>query len=184
MPGRRIYSIVFQIDTNRINSRGGEENMNILGRWHENGVIHLEMSEPSLGEILRENNLARKKKAAGYIYSMTLAETDEEQKALQRIEEILFPGGAKDRNQKNDVDIVFNARKYHRILVTNDGGSKSQPGGILGNAEQLGTGLGVKVVTDADAVEMVRREIHKRDDYARYVAEKYGDPLPDWVGKD
>jgi hypothetical protein len=184
MPPRRIHRIVFQIDTNRINSRGGEKNMNILERWYENEVIHLEMSEPALGEVLRESNAARKGKAANYVYSLTLAETDEEKKALRRIEEILFPNGAQDQNQKNDVAIVFNAKKYSRTLVTNDGGSKSQRGGILGNAEQLRKELGVRVITDATAVEIVHEEIRRRDELARRVSEKYGVPLPDWVGKD
>ena len=45
----------------------------------------------------------------------------------------MFPNGAKDDNELNDVRIVCEAKKYEAILVTGDGGSKAQPGGILGN---------------------------------------------------
>lgn len=183
MPDRYVHKM-FQIDTNRINARGGLENMNLLEQWHNDGVIKLEMSEPSLGEAFQGNSVARRNKAASYIYSITYADTPEEQETLRRIEQILFPEGANGQNQKNDVEVVFNARKYHRILVTNDGGSKTQPGGILGNVDQLRKELGVSVVTDAQAVEIARKAIEKRDQKARYVSEKRAVPLPDWVGKD
>ena len=183
MPDRYVY-VMFHIDTNRINARGGLENMNRLERWHQSKVIRLEMSEPSLGEAFRGNSVVRKNKAASYIYSITYADTPEEREMIKKIEQILFPRGAKDQNQKNDVEVVFSARKYQRILVTNDGGSKSQPGGILGNAGRLQKELGVSVCTDAQAVEVVRKAIQKRDEMARHVSVKRGVPLPDWVGKD
>lgn len=183
MPDRYVHKM-FQIDTNRINARGGLDNMNKLEKWHNDGVIKIEMSEPSLEEAFQGNNVERRNKAAGYIYSITYADTAEEQRVLRSIEQILFPEGAKDQNQKNDVEIVFNAREYRRILVTNDGGSKAQPGGILGNAELLRNKLDVSVVTDAQAVEIVRKAIEKRDQKARYVSEKRSVPLPEWVGKD
>jgi len=183
MPDRYLHKM-FQIDTNRINARGGLENMNQLEQWHENGVINIQMAEPSLGEAFQGNNKARRAKAAGYIYSITYADTPEERAALSSIEQILFPNGATEQNQKNDVEIVFNARKYGRILVTNDGGSKTQPGGILGNADRLRDTMDVSVISDAQAVEIVRRAIEKRDQMARYVSEKRNVPLPEWVGKD
>ena len=37
----------------------------------------------------------------------------------------------------NDIEIVFNAAKYEGILVTADGGSRRQLGGILGNRAAL-----------------------------------------------
>ena len=183
MPNRYVHKM-FQIDTNRINARGGLEHMNQLEEWHENGVIHIQMAEPSLGEAFKGNNKARKAKAASYLYSITYADTREEQVVLSNIEQILFPNGATDQNQRNDVEIVFNAQKYSRILVTNDGGSKTQPGGILGNAARLRDAVGVSIITDSQAVEIVRRAIEKRDKMARYVSENRNVPLPEWVGKD
>ncbi len=183
MPERYIYK-AFHIDTNRINARHSLENMNILEKWRNDGVIRIEMSDPSMREAFSGNNKARKNKAADHIFSQTYAETPDEKKKLSIIEQILFPGGAKDQNQRNDVEIVFNASKYHCILITNDGGSKKQPGGILGNAKQLKAEIDVTVVTDDQAVDMVRKGIEKRDSMARYIAKNRGIELPDWVGKD
>ncbi len=79
--------------------------------------------------------------------------------------------------------MVFNAYKYERILITDDGGSRRQSGGILGNRERLRS-LGIQVMRDNEAVELVKHRIIERDEFARRIASKTGEPLPDWVGKD
>ena len=99
------------------------------------------------------------------------------------IERAVFPGGAASQSQRNDVDIVFNALKYGATLITNDGGSKRQPGGILGNRDRLAD-LGVRVMTPPEAVRLVRQRIAERDERARRSAERDGKRLPEWVGKD
>ena len=38
---------MFHIDTNRINSKQELEAMNKLEKWHENGVINIDMLEPA-----------------------------------------------------------------------------------------------------------------------------------------
>ncbi len=179
----RSLSRMFQIDTNRINSRGRLENMNRLEKWHEDGVILIEMSEVAQKECIADRDRKRAEKTFGYIFSETLADTTEEQELLTRIERILFPEAVKIQNEKNDVEIVFNAKKYGSILVTADGGSKSQPGGILGHKEQL-AGLGIQVMSDEEAVQLVRSLIARRDRLATRMHERFGVPLPDWVGKD
>ncbi len=179
----RFLSRMLQIDTNRINSRGNIENMNRLEKWREDGVILVEMSEVAQKECLADRDPKRAEKTFGYIFSETLAETTEEQELLTRIERILFPEGAKTQNEKNDVEIVFNAKKYVSILVTADGGSKSQPGGILGHKEEL-AGLGIQVMNDEEAVQLVRGLIADRDRLAARKHERFGVPLPDWVGRD
>ena len=179
----RFLSRMFQIDTNRINSRGHLENMNTLEKWRKDGVILMEMSEVAQKECVVDRNPKRVEKTLGYIFSETLAETTEEQELLTRIERILFPEGAKTQNERNDVEIVFNAKKYGSILVTADGGSKSQPGGILGHKEEL-AGLGIQVMSDEEAVQHVRGFIAARDRQATWKHERFGMPLPDWVGKD
>jgi hypothetical protein len=65
-------------------------------------------------------------------------------------------------NEANDVEIAFNANKYGAILVTADGGSRRQPGGILGNRVALAR-LGVQVMSDGEAVALVREKIQERD---------------------
>jgi hypothetical protein len=102
---------------------------------------------------------------------------------LRKIKEVLFPNGIKSINEKNDVEIVFNAWKYDRILVTDDGGSKKQPGGILGSRDKLAA-LGIKILRDYEAVELVKEKIIRRDQSALKVASYKKEPIPQWVGKD
>lgn len=93
-------------------------------------------------------------------------------------------GRCKNANQRNDVELVFTARKYHAILVTRDGGSKSQPGGILGNRNRLLRDFQVQAVTPEEAVIRIRTLIARRDERLRRLAHRVGAPQPDWVGKD
>lgn len=183
MPSRFTYKM-FHLDTNRINAKQHLENMNILEKWHENGVIELALSEVSFDESFAGNNAARKKKASDYNYSLTYAETPEEKKLISRIEGIIFPEGVKDQNQENDVTIIFNASKYNRILITNDGDSKKQPGGILGNAKTLKKEIDVNIITDEEAIYIVKKAIEDRDKRAIYISKNRGEELPEWVGKD
>jgi hypothetical protein len=183
MPDRELI-LCFHIDTNRLNSRGKLPNITELEGWHDRGLITVILSEPVLRESTAGNDALRSEKAASYVYSSTLADTDDERHRLKLIESVLFPDGAKTQNQLNDVEIVFNAFKYGRILVTNDGGSKRQPGGMLGNAALLWELLRVRIVTDAEAVAMTREKIRERDQRARYSSRITGEPLPEWVGKD
>jgi len=181
---RRYVGLRFQIDTNRINARQGLPSMNQLEIWARNGVIELEISERALQEAMIGNNTERTAKAIDHIFSMTYADTNNEQNRLRNIQQILFPGGVKDRNQKNDVEIVFNAGKYCYTLITNDGGSKSQPGGILGNAYNLKKQLDIDVVSDSEAVNLVQRRIRDRDALCRRISKEYSQPLPEWIGAD
>lgn len=71
------------------------------------------------------------------------------------IEKAIFPEGAKTPNQKNDVDVVFNALKYCGILITRDGASRRQRGGILGAANQLAP-HGLRIMTPEEAVDFLR----------------------------
>ena len=183
MPQRYI-GFRFQIDTNRINSRGNLKEMNQLKEWEKNGVIELHISEPAYHEASFGNDTKRLKAARDHIISYTFAETPDEHTKIKRIENILFPNGAKNKNEENDVEIVFNASKYGYTLVTNDGDSKSQPNGILGNAETLMRELDIKVMRDVEAVEIVRREITNRDEICKQIANKCNKPIPEWVGND
>lgn len=173
----------FHIDTNRINAKSCLKYMNILEHWHENDVIYMEMSEIAQNEAANRGSPLRSEKAYSYIATETLAGTPDEFRMLRQIIEVLFPNGIKSTNEKNDVEIVFNAWKYGRILVTDDGGSKKQPGGILGSHGKLAA-LGIKVLRDYEAVELVKEKIIQRDQSALKVASYKKDPIPQWVGKD
>ena len=182
-PERDTY-LRFQIDSNRINARQNLHNMNLLEKWHNAGVIRLDMSEPSRNEALSGNDKNREEKTEQYGYSQTLIGTPNEVKIIKLIENILFPMGVVNENQKNDVEIIFNAKKYGRILITNDGGSQSQPGGMLGNRDKIKVMLGVEILSDKEAVDRVRKRIFKRDDLAKKIAKEQEIKLPEWVGKD
>jgi hypothetical protein len=180
-PQRKLFGIQILIDTNCVNSRQAIPELNILEEWAASDLIDILTSEVAQKEMLAGRDALRHEKAFSLMFSMSLANTDQEKKNIARIEQILFPGGATTQAQKNDVEIVFNAGKYCAILVTNDGGSKSQPGGILGNADSL-RHLGITVMSPREAVEHIRRELKARDKTARRWAEVMQQPLPDWVG--
>ncbi len=180
---RCLDRMTFHIDTNRINAGGKLENMNKLEKWENDEVITIYMSETAHSEARAGGNQQRSKKATAHIFSISSITTSDERNMFHKIERMLFPDGGKTENQKNDVDIVFNASKYNCILITSDGGSKRQPGGILGNRKKLGA-LGIRVLTDEEAVELVESEIKKRDEIYRNIASHTGQKLPWWVGKD
>lgn len=182
MPSRSVCRS-FQLDTNRINSRGELKYMNQLELWNEDGVILLEMSEVSHREAKAGGSIRRARKALRYVYSMTFARTEPEQNKWREIEAALFVRGALSENQENDVEIVFNAWKYGRILITDDGSSKNQPAGIVGNRGKL-RDLGVEVMRDYEAVSLVKELIVVRDQSARKIAKMTGLNVPSWVGKD
>jgi hypothetical protein len=172
----------FQIDANRINGSGRLEFMNQLEKWHRERIIQIQMAETAQGEAAC-GSTRRARKAYRYVFTRTASRTPREAALLRQIEAILFPGGASTQGERNDVDIVFNAKKYGCVLVTNDGASRSQPGGILGNRQRL-EALGVQILTDEEAVACVHELILRRDERERGRALATGEPLPDWVGRD
>ena len=117
----RELSVIFHIDTNRINSRGTLANMNKLEHWADQGLILLCMSKVAHEEARAGGDQVRASKALASVFSETMADTPDERNRLAAIEAILFPSGAQTQNQRNDVEIAFNAGKYGAFLVTADG---------------------------------------------------------------
>jgi hypothetical protein len=163
--------------------------MSKLEKWHRHGVISIQMPqdahrEAMRGKIDKPNTKERIKKAKGYIYSIVPDEMQTQYQHIRdKIERTLFPSGANTSKEQNDVRNVFNAAYYMAILVTNDGDSKRQPNGILGNRDKLAK-IGIQVMRDSEAVELVKEKIKRRDERARKVASTTGEPLPEWVGTD
>jgi hypothetical protein len=157
--------------------------MNQLEKWFDNGVILMQMSHVAVEEAAAGANVARTQKARSHIQTLTMSLNEEERVLLREIENILLPSGATSLNEANDVEIVFNAKKYEAILVTADGGSRRQPGGILGNRDALAR-VGITVMTDAEAVALVRGKITARDERLRMRARHTGSQPPAWIGKD
>lgn len=181
MQRRRLYIPVLHIDTNLINARQKLPAVNQLEQWYEQGVILINMSSTAYAEAQADGDALRIRKANQQIFTATepVAECDA---VYQRVERALFPAGAQDENQKNDVRIVAEAAKYGAILVTGDGGSRSQPGGILGNRDKL-RDL-VTVLSPDEAVDLVRGKIRERDEFNSRVSREFGGDLPPWTGQD
>jgi len=181
MERRLLYIPVLHIDTNLINARQKLPAVNQLERWFEDGVILINMSGTAHAEAQADGNVQRARKANQQIFTATdpVAEDDP---AYRRVEAALFPTGAQDENQKNDVRIIAEAAKYVAILVTGDGASRSQPGGILGNRHKF---RNVPTILSPDeAVDFVRSKIRERDDFNARVAREFGGDLPPWTGQD
>jgi hypothetical protein len=181
-PRRLLFIPLLHIDTNRINARGKLAAMNQIERWKEDGVVLINMSGVSFKEAQAGNNPSRSRKAYQQIFTITDTSIDKNDARYKTIGSTLFPYGVKNANEENDVKIVYEAAYYCAILITNDGGSRTQPGGILGHRDELRSL--VQIMTDDEAVGFIKTKILERDNRARHDATESGAPLPDWVGKD
>jgi hypothetical protein len=157
--------------------------MNRLEAWAESEIIDLLTAETAQKEMATGGFGQRTTKAYTFITTLTALSTQDEKNQLNNIKAILDPSDSKTKSQVNDIDIVFNAWKYHLPLITNDGDSKTQPKGILGSRAQLER-VGIKVLRPEEAVTIVEAALERRDNLAHQWAEYYGKPVPDWVGKD
>lgn len=176
-----LYIPVLHIDTNLINARQKSAAVNQLERWYDDEVILINMSATAHGEAQADGNAMRTRKANQNIFTATppVAPSDP---FFKKVESALFPEDARDENQLNDVRIVCEAAKYAAILVTSDGGSKTQPGGILGNRHKLNNI--VKILSPDEAVDFVRQKIQERDEFNVRVAKESGGEPPPWTGHD
>lgn len=148
----------FHLDSNRVNTRGRLSAVSELEEWAAHGAIYLGVSEPIYRELSsgRPDGL-RAQKIALQIVDYPVVSSDRSRSELKKIEECVFPGGAKDENESNDVLALFAAMKHMMTFVTEDGvGGK--PRGILTARKGLAD-LGVLVMTDTEAVEWVRNRM-------------------------
>ena len=155
--------------------------VNQLESWRNNGVILLSLSSTARREAKADGDALRSRKADEHMFTLT-DPCDSADDLYARIEAALFERGAQDENQRNDVRIVCEAAKYQAILVTNDGDSRSQPGGILGNRHKFRDFVDAKSADEA--VAYVRLKIGERDAWNLRVHRELGEALPDWTGSD
>jgi len=176
-----LYMPVLHIDTNLINARQKLPAVNQLEKWSKDEVILINMSSTAHGEAQADGNAMRTRKANRHIFTATPA-LGPSDPLYQKVEAALFPNGARDENQRNDVRIVSEAAKCQAILVTGDGGSRKQPGGILGNRHKL-KGV-VQILSPDEAVDCVRQKIRERDEFNVRFVKEFGGQLPHWTGHD
>lgn len=178
---RLLYIPIIHIDTNLINARQKLTSVNQLELWNEAGVILINMSSTAYSEAQSGNDFQRTKKANQQIFTLTPT-TPETDDLFHEVEKALFPKGAINENQLNDVRIVCEAIKYNAILVTGDGASQSQPGGILGGRAKLREKL--KILSPDEAVNYVRIKIQERDELNERIAKEINCKLPHWTRLD
>jgi hypothetical protein len=177
----RSLNILFHVDTNLINARQKLAAVNQLEKWRDDEVILINMSSTAHVEAQADGNAIRTRKANQFIFTAT-APMDSADELFKKVEDAFFPNGASNENQRNDVRIGCEAVNYGAILVTGDGGSKSQPGGILGNRHKL-KGV-VTVFSPEEAVNFVREKIRERDKFNLEFVRKFGGTIPEWTGLD
>ena len=183
MERRLLYIPVLHIDTNLINARQKLAAVNQLEKWYDDEVILINMSATAHREAQADGNAMRTRKANQNIFTATppVEPTDP---LFKKVESALFPDGARDENQLNDVRIVCEAAKYAAILVTGDGGSKTQPGGILGNRHKLKDFMRILILSPDEALDFVRQKIQERDEFNVQFVKEFGGELPPWTGHD
>ncbi len=174
---RRNLNRVYQLDANRINAKQKDANINQLEFWHKHKVIFLEMSGIAYDEVC-SGSQRRREKAEDYTWISTNDSLGGEEEFRNLIENILFPQGAKEENEKNDISILLDAKRSFATLVTNDRRH------ILRNADRLLSNGDIRVITAEQAVSEIRKCIRLRDRVARNLAKATGSKLPKWVGKD
>jgi len=149
---------VFHIDTNLLNARQKNAEMNELEKMDKEELITLVWSETSQGEALNKKTEIFRKKANAHIYTINESENEDgialEDPMKQRIFEIMEINHLSSQNEVNDAEIVYEAHKYGAILITNDGASKSQPKGMLGRRDELRDY--VKIVNPTEALSLAK----------------------------
>jgi hypothetical protein len=175
-----MFGMIFHLDANRVNARGSLPNICELEKWHHRGVIALEWSAPVYDELAHDAPDGRHwNKISGSLVANPAITTPSEQCQLDEIEGIVFPGGTRDNTERNDALALFTAKKYFAIFVTNDGGG-GKPRGILTHKESLAS-IGVRVVSDEEAVTMVRARLNECARTERQLAEVSGESEPPWI---
>jgi hypothetical protein len=183
---RLLHGPIFHLDANLINARQKLDDVNCIESWRDEGVILLVMAGVAHEEAragVGGNVEARKRKAAGHIYTISDDGDAKPDNTYARVETILW-GQAVNDSQANDVEVVCEAINWHAILVTRDGGSKEQRAGILGNRDRLREHFDVLILRPEEAVEFIRGKIAERDEFNAKVAALTGAALPDWAGRD
>lgn len=176
MPKRNL-NLIFQLDTNQINSRGKDININTLELWHKRKVIFLEMSCTAYDEAIYGDK-RRSDKADNYTAMFPNATWVGNKEFRNIIESIIFPNGAKKQNDRNDIDILLIAKLSYAILITNDHKH------ILQNSDSLLSRVGIRVISAEQAVTEINKCIRFRDRAAMKIAKMNGLHIPKWVGKD
>ncbi|HVZ43201.1 MAG TPA: hypothetical protein VHA82_05275 [Ramlibacter sp.] len=151
-------TLAFFLDANCVNARQKNDALNQLESYRDRNMVTLMYADKVHAEA-RHGSQKRSDKVQEFSFAELDPVFGENLEVKGQIEDILCPGGAKTANERNDIWAVYVAERLQWPLVTMDGASKSQPGGILGRAPQLAA-LGVEVITPQQALDRVRAAEH------------------------
>src|SRR5205823_5811786 len=156
--------------------------MTALRKWADAGDIKLVYTEEIQAELerCRDPKIRTASRELSVLFAKSLDEIEEEDQRT-RISRILFPDGLRSENDRVDVDTIRIAQLWGAIVITNDGASKTQPGGILGAANRLHPEIGVQVMRDFEAAELAARLVRERDRLEIFFAAKEGRNVASWV---
>lgn len=147
--------LLFHLDANAVNARQRDTNLNELEHLAALGEIVLEYSETAYNEASHGSNF-RQAKTESYTWAALSGQPEFEKVWRAMIEKAIFPCGVKTASDRKDVEVVLTAKISGAVLVTRDGGSKTQPRGILGSRAELAA-LGVTVLTFSEAVAYAKQ---------------------------
>ena len=149
-----MLPLLLHLDANAVNARQRNPALNELERLASIGVVELDYSEVAYDEASQGEGI-RKAKAEQHTWSGLSHQPEWESSWRVQIKSATFPHGSLSKSQQNDIEILLTAKLAGAILVTTDGGSKTQPRGILGSKREL-EALGIQVVTPEEAVALAK----------------------------
>lgn len=154
--------------------------MSELEEWSRRGVIGLEWSEPIYDELSRDALHGRRwQKIRGTLVAHPRITNPNEIKQLAEIKRVVFARGPLNPSEQNDALALFTARKYRAFFVPHDGAG-GKPRGILTHRNELAA-LGVHVLTDEEAVAMVRDTLSAVATEERRHMQESGEAEPSWI---
>lgn len=156
--------LLFLLDANACNALQRIGELNELEHLAHARKIDLMYTETTWDEA-QFGSLIRRDKVRQFFF-VGLSK-DEENNLLQQpwrdeIGRLVFPHGIKSDSQRRDIEALLTVKMSCGYFVSSDGGSKRQPGGILGHKSQLAV-LGVEVLNFTEALKYALQAVSNID---------------------
>jgi hypothetical protein len=126
----------YLLDANLVNARQQNKLLNVIEEYAAQSKVCLQFTRPAYDEACYGSK-TRSQKTDESTWVNIPRDTARYLAWFEKIERVVFPTGAFNQNQRNDIDHLVIAQQTKLPFVTTDGASKTQPGGILGAREKL-----------------------------------------------
>lgn len=155
---------LFLLDANACNALQRIEELNKLEHLAHAGKIDLMYTETTWDEAQFGSQIRRDKVREFFFVGLA---KDQENSLLQQpwrkeIGRLVFPHGIKNDGQRRDIEALLTVKMSCGYFVSSDGGSKRQPGGILGYRSQLAI-LGIEVLNFTEALKYALQVVSSND---------------------